>query len=126
MFGIIGPKAKYPGLSWWENFMGGHITIGPITIYGANAMNWAVNIKSKWGYICFSLPSIRRYKYGRKPYFYISPDATPGSSTYYRGPRKEERIKSKYRRAMLGHNFNRNIPEVEELFQWIKDAKIIQ
>jgi len=40
MFGFFGRKAKYEGLSWWENFMGGHITIGRVTIYGENAMRW--------------------------------------------------------------------------------------
>lgn len=27
-------RKRYQALSWWENFMGGHISIGPVTIYG--------------------------------------------------------------------------------------------
>lgn len=50
-------RKEYRSLSWWENFMSGHVSFGPVTIFGENAMHWAVNIKTKrWGYICFRLP----------------------------------------------------------------------
>ena len=77
-------KKKYPGLSFWENFTGGHISIGPITIYGENAMHWAINIKSKWGFICFRLP-FRCYGIWWSLYFYISPNGTPQESTFIIG-----------------------------------------
>jgi len=75
---------RYSDLSWWKNFMSGHINIGPITIFGQNAMHWAINIKSKWGSICFRLPFPC---FGRwwPLYFYISPDATPCRATYIIG-----------------------------------------
>lgn len=107
MFGIIGKKAEYETMNWWENFMSGHISIGPITIYGANAMNWAVNISTrKWGYICFSLPSMRRRKYKIGHYFYLSPNGTPWACTYYRGSDKKEVIRAQIRKMNFGHGFN--------------------
>lgn len=75
-------KKRYPGLSFASNFLGGHINIGPATIYGENAMHWAVNIKTqRWGYICFRLP-IRCGGRWWPLYFYCSPDATPCSATF--------------------------------------------
>ena len=35
-------KKKHPSLSFGENFLGGHVTLGPVTIFGENAMHWAV------------------------------------------------------------------------------------
>jgi hypothetical protein len=107
MFGFFGKKAKYESFNWWENFMSGHISIYNITIFGANAMNWAVNIRTKkWGYICFTLPSIRRYKSNQGHYFYLSPNATPWACTYYIGCDKKEEIRAKIRKLNFGHNFN--------------------
>mgnify|MGYP001591708353 FL=1 len=83
-------KKQYPSLSWIENHLGGHVSLGPVTIYGENAMHWAVNIKTqRWGWICFRLPF---WCFGRlwTLYFYCSPDATPTRATFiipkwYRG-----------------------------------------
>jgi hypothetical protein len=75
-------KTVYPTFSWDENFLGGHMNIGPITIYGANAMHYAINIKSKRGYICFRLP-LRCFGRWWPLYFYVSPDATPSSATFW-------------------------------------------
>jgi hypothetical protein len=74
-------KKRYPHLSFAENFLGGHLNIGPVTIYGENAMHWAVNIRSRWGYICFRLP-FRSMGRWWPLYFYVSPDATPGRATF--------------------------------------------
>jgi hypothetical protein len=74
-------KKRYPSLSFWENFLGGHINIGPITIYGENAMHWAVDIRSRWGYVCFRLP-FRCFNRWWPLYFYISPNATPQQATF--------------------------------------------
>lgn len=110
---IWGIHKKYKALSWFENFMGGHISIGPITIFGANAMRWAVNIKTKrWGYVCFTLPVAARYltnSRGQKYwqwYFYLSPNGTPWASTFYRGNDKNEVIRAQVRRLNFGHGFN--------------------
>jgi len=67
-----------------EERLAGHITLGPVTIYGANAMHWAVNIATRrWGWVCFRLPLPC---FGRwwPLYFYCSPDATPQSATFKR------------------------------------------
>jgi len=78
-------RKRYKGLSWFENFMGGHVNIFNITIYGENAMHWGVTIKtSRWGYICFRLP-FRCFGDWHKLYFYCSPDATPSEATYTLG-----------------------------------------
>lgn len=71
---------------WQDRWFVGHVTRGPITIYGANAMHWAVNIKTRrWGHLCFH-PSTKTFG-GRWPwYFYASPNATPTSATLAFGP----------------------------------------
>lgn len=70
-------RKTYKTMSWFENFMGGHLTLGPIVIYGENAMHWAVNVKTEtFGYICFRLP-FRCFGRWWPLYFYVSPDATP-------------------------------------------------
>lgn len=75
-------RKEYPALSWWENFMGGHVRIGKITIYGENAMHWAVNVRTKrWGYVCFRLP-FRCFGKWWPLYFYCSPNGTPWAATF--------------------------------------------
>ena len=75
---IWGIHKKYKGLSWCENFLGGHINLGKrITIYGENAMNWAVNISTKKGWLCFTLPTWRRILHKDQWYIYLSPNGTP-------------------------------------------------
>ncbi len=74
-------KKRYPALSFCENFLGGHIDIFNITIYGCNAMHWAVNISTRWGYICFRLP-LRCFGKWWPLYFYVSPNATPSQATF--------------------------------------------
>jgi len=75
-------RKEYRSLSWWENFMGGHVSFGPVTIFGENAMHWAVNIKTKrWGYICFRLP-LRCFGQWWPVYFYCSPNGTPWAATF--------------------------------------------
>lgn len=106
---IWGIHKKYKELSWWENFMGEHITIGPVTIYGANAMCWAVNIESKkYGYICFTLPSIARRRQKRGWHLYCSPNGTPWASTFYIGSNRSEHVRAKARKYCFGHGFSTN------------------
>jgi len=78
---FFGKKPKYEGLSWWENFMSGHITIGRITIYGENAMHWAVNIKLRKTYMCFRLP-LKCFGEWMPLYLYFSKDGTPNKATF--------------------------------------------
>ena len=125
---IWGINKTYQTMNWWENFMGGHISIGPITIWGANAMCWAVTIHTKrWGYICFSLPSLRRKKAKLHNYFYLSPNGTPWACTYYRGGNKKEVIRAQIRKMNFGHNFDTQIPKnydrlrcLNEKFEWFE------
>ena len=80
-------------MNWIERNMGGHIHLfgrpnepRGITLYGSNAMHFAVNIYTKrWGYLCFR-PTV--YDMGRwwRWYFYVSRDGTPQSATYRVGP----------------------------------------
>lgn len=83
----------------------GHINIGRrVTIYGNNAMHYAVNIWTKrFGYICFH-PTVGKWRW----YFYLSPNATPWAATYAIGPglRKTDRQLAPVRKAMFGHNFS--------------------
>lgn len=118
---IWGITKKYKSMSWFENFMGGHLNIGKyITIYGANAMCWAVNIYTKkYGYICFSLPSIDRWKRKWGMYFYLSPNGTPWASTYYRGIDKREKERAFFRKSNFGHNFN--VDKLEKELRQIND-----
>ena len=81
MFGFFGKKAKYEALSWWENFMGGHVSIGRITIYGENAMRWGVEVKLRKTYMCFRLP-LRCFGKWYPLYLYFSKDATPSKATW--------------------------------------------
>lgn len=130
MFGFFGKKAKYETFNWWENFMGGHISIGNVTIFGANAMCWAVNIfTKKWGVICFTLPSIRRKKMKLPYYFYLSPNGTPWASTYYIGGDKTEQIRAKIRKLNFGHGFNTRNHEKElhalnDKYDWLYINKL--
>lgn len=107
----------------------GHLNIGPMTIYGANAMNWTVNIRTKrWGYICFTLPAIARFRRDRYTnkltyhwYFYLSPNATPWACTFYRGSDKQERIRAQIRKLNFGHGCN---SDSEKLYKKLRAINI--
>lgn len=102
-------QKRYPSLSWWENFMGGDISIGRFTFFGENAMHWGVVIQTEtFGYICFRLP-FRCFGRWWPLYFYTSPNATPWASTFYRGPDKKERLRSVERRKKYGFRYDTNL-----------------
>lgn len=110
---IWGIHKKYNALSWWENHMGGHVSFLGITIFGSNAMRWAVNIRTKrWGYICFTLPVMARFVYRKDGtrwwqwYFYFSPNGTPWAATFYKGSDTNEHIRAKIRKMNFGHGFD--------------------
>lgn len=103
---IWGITKKYKALSWAENFLSGHVCIGRITIYGENAMRWAVNIRTRrWGSICFNLPTVGNLK-RRRMYFYLSPNGTPWASTLHFGPDYRDKALSIVRKHLFGHGFN--------------------
>lgn len=123
-------KLNYAWLNFWMKFFGGHITIGSITIFGANAMNWTINIRTKkWGVICFTLPTISRFRktrYDKKWrfewYYYLSPNGTPWASTYYIGTDKKEHIRAQVRQYKFGHNFDAwNDDEIKKKLWQIND-----
>lgn len=45
---------------WQDRLFRGHVSIGPVTIFGANAMYWAVNVQFRGTYWCFH-PRTRTY-----------------------------------------------------------------
>lgn len=93
--------------TWVERYLGGHFCVGPFTVYGANAMHWAVNIYTRrWGYVCFRLP-LRCFGRWWPLYFYVSPNATPWAATFMiGGDCRSDRKLSAARRRELGHNFD--------------------
>ena len=62
----------------------GHFNVGPVTIYGANAMHYAVNVRTGDGWICFRPTTGREGAW--RWYLYVSPDATPGRAWWGTGP----------------------------------------
>lgn len=88
-------------MSFMEKYLGGHISMGPITIYGYNAMHFAINIWSKKlrKYICFH-PTVKCYGRWWPWYFYISSNATPWGATYVFGPGvgREDKVRARIRR----------------------------
>lgn len=72
-------------MSWFERNLGGHVSFWGVTIYGFNAMHVAVNIRTRWGFICFH-PTMRVFGKWWPWYFYISPDATPCNVRFGCGP----------------------------------------
>ncbi len=121
---IWGIHKKHPGLSWWENFMGGHFSIGNLTVFGENAMHWAIEWRSKkYGIIVFA-PPIKTFGQYWGWHLYFSPNATPWACTYYIGSNKAEKIRAKIRRWQLGHNFDTDknwtiLQTINHKFEWI-------
>lgn len=112
---------KVNKLIYWLNWRG-HFSVGPVTVFGANAMDWHMSIVTKkWGYVCMSLPVLARIKkvtphtptgyfgYYLQWYFYVSPNSTPWACTFYRGNEPQswkEKLRAEIRYRNLGHNFN--------------------
>ena len=84
---------------WIDRVFTNHVSIGGwFCLYGANAMHWALNVKTRWGYFC-AHPTTRTFG-GRWPwYVYLSPDATPTAAHWGFGPGFEERDPEDRRRA---------------------------
>lgn len=69
---------------WQDRLFRGHVTVGPVTIYGANAMHWAINVWWLGHYWCVH-PHTRTYGGSWPPYFYISRDGTPQTACFMVG-----------------------------------------
>lgn len=83
-FDYVRTPAVFPD-RWQDRLFRGHVNVGPVTIYGANAMHWAVNAWFRGAYWCFH-PTTRTFGARWPWYFYISRDATPSSATFAIGP----------------------------------------
>lgn len=83
---------------WIDRLFRGHLTVGHVTIYGANAMHWALNIRTSRGYLC-AHPTTRTFG-GRWPwYVYLSPDGTPTAAYWGFGPGFSDRDPEERRRC---------------------------
>lgn len=74
-FHASGAKAR----RWTERHLGGHIDVGPLTVFGDNAMHWAWSFHTPKGYIIAKPPSFR---FKQNPCVYFSPDATPSNAVW--------------------------------------------
>lgn len=74
--------SKYDRLR--DRIFTGHVEIGHVTIFGANAMHYAVNIRTRDGWIC-ARPTTGENGYWPW-YLYVSPNATPASAWWGTGP----------------------------------------
>ena len=76
-------------MSWWERLktnpcnerfidrvFTGSFRAGPVVVYGANAMHWALNVKTPWGLFCVH-PTTRTFGGYWPWYVYLSKDGTP-------------------------------------------------
>ena len=68
---------------WQDRLFRGHASIGPITLYGANAMHWAINVWMLGHYWCFH-PTTHTFGGYWPWYFYLSRDGTPQGSCFLR------------------------------------------
>jgi len=77
MKAIVDKVLPYRGYgSFWERRFGGHVSLGPLVIYGFNAMHVALNLKTPWGWLC-ARPTLRVFGQWWGWYLYLSKDATP-------------------------------------------------
>lgn len=63
-----------------------HITVGPLTVYGANAMHWAAELRLPLGLTLCAHPTTRTFG-GRWPWYaYLSTNGTPWGALWAVGP----------------------------------------
>ena len=89
-------------MGFLEKYLGGHINIGRLTIYGFNAMHVAFNYMTDKTYLCFH-PPIKCFGKWWPWYFYISRNGTPWLATWGCGPGfyRYDRERMKRRRHLL-------------------------
>lgn len=84
-FDRIFPALRCGRESFWEKRFGGHISIGPLVVYGFNAMHVAINLKLGRDWVCLH-PTMRVFGKWWPWYFYVSTDGTPCEATVKAGP----------------------------------------
>lgn len=92
-------------MGFWYTFFGGHISIGKVTIFGENAMQWSIVIHgTRWGAIHIDIPTFSRL-FGKRTWcMYVSPNGTPWACTWYIGTSDpKENIRAQIRRFHFGH-----------------------
>lgn len=99
-------------MSWYHE----SVRIGPLTIFGANAMHFAWQLKTRWGYLVVRPSTFyRKWDNGRKRfggwwrwYVYLSPNGTPWASTFAVGPgiEADDKRGAAIRRHKYGHGFD--------------------
>jgi uncharacterized membrane protein YwaF len=72
-------------MGFFERYFGGHVSLGPLVLYGFNAMHVAANLKTPWGYVCVH-PTVRVFGEWWPWYIYVSDDATPCRAKFLLGP----------------------------------------
>lgn len=101
-------------MSWYHE----HFRLGPLTIFGANAMHFSWQLRTRWGYLC-ARPSTFYRRHGSdggrigwwRWYVYLSPNGTPWAATFAIGPglSADEKRGAKQRRQKYGHGFNSDL-----------------
>lgn len=62
----------------------GHLSLGPICVYGANAMHYALEVETPWGYLMAHPTTGERDEW--RWYVFLSPNGTPQHATWGTGP----------------------------------------
>lgn len=102
-------RVRYAIDRFLSRYVGGHISIGPVTVFGYNTMHWAINIRTiRWGIVCFRPSMITPFGDWWRWYFYVSPNGTPWAATFAIGPGldRSDKFMSHVRRYCFGHNFD--------------------
>lgn len=63
-----------------------HLSIGPLCIFGNNAMHWAWQLCTRRGYLVARPSTPCRHGGWWRWYIYLSPDGTPGGAKWAFGP----------------------------------------
>lgn len=76
---VVTPRS-YPA-RWQDRLFTGHVSLGPVVVYGANAMHWAVNVRALGHWWCWH-PTTRTFGGHWPAYFYLSKDGTPSAACF--------------------------------------------
>jgi hypothetical protein len=77
-----------------------HVKIGPLTVFGDNAMHFAAQLRIGRGYLT-ARPTTYRRGLLRRWYAYYSPDATPQAAWWAIGPGIDREDQDPVRRAAV-------------------------
>ena len=121
--GPMGERLRYALDAMLNRYVGGHVSKGQVTVYGYNAMHWAITIRTRrWGRVCFRPTTITPFGVRWRWYFYVSPNGTPWAATFAVGPglTREDKFMSHIRRYLFGHNFN---TDTEGFSEWNRQMR---